>query len=52
MALAVERLALEGGPKAVTVPPGDRWRTITEAEIAAVAETMRSGNVYAPTALF
>jgi perosamine synthetase len=46
------RLALEGGPRAVTLPPGDRWQTISEAEIAAVTETMRSGSVYAPTAQF
>lgn len=46
------RLAIDGGPKAVTVPPGDRWEHISDAETAAVAETLRSQNVYAPTALF
>ena len=52
MVQTAAQLAIEGGPRAVTLPPGDRWQTISEAEIAAVAETMRSGHVYAPTALF
>ena len=47
-----ERLAVDGGPRAVTLPPGDRWQTITEAEITAVTETMRSRSVYAPTDQF
>jgi len=47
-----ERLAIEGGPKTVTVPPGDRWQHISDAEIAAVTETLRSRDVYAPTRLF
>jgi perosamine synthetase len=46
------RLALDGGPQAVTVPPGDRWLTISGAEVEAVSAAMRSGAVYAPTALF
>jgi perosamine synthetase len=48
----LEKLALEGGPKAVTVPPGDRWKAISDDEIAAVTETLRGGNVYDPTDLF
>ena len=31
MAQVATRLALEGGPKTVTVPPGDRWQTISDA---------------------
>jgi perosamine synthetase len=40
-----DRLALEGGPKAVTLPNVDRYPQITEAEIAAVVEVMRSGQI-------
>ncbi len=46
------RLALEGGPKTVTVPPGDRWQAISEEEIVAVEEVLRGRDRYAPTARF
>jgi dTDP-4-amino-4,6-dideoxygalactose transaminase len=46
------RLALEGGPKTVTVPPGDRWQTISDAERAAIEEALRARDLYAPTARF
>ena len=52
MAVAAARLAVEGGPPAVTVPPGDRWPRVTPEEIAAVVETLQGRNVYAPTARF
>jgi perosamine synthetase len=47
-----KRLAIEGGPQSVTVPPGDRWPRVSEEEIAAVGDTLRSQDVYAPTTLF
>src|SRR5262245_38684662 len=52
MVSSAAKLALEGGPRTVTVPPGDRWESISEAEINAVAETLRGGKVYAPTDQF
>jgi perosamine synthetase len=52
MVQTVSRLALEGGPQAVTLPPGDRWQSISDAEVDAVTETLRSGSIYAPTATF
>ena len=30
MAQVATRLALKGGPQTVTVPPGDRWQTISD----------------------
>ena len=50
MAQVATRLALEGGPKTVTVPPGDRWQTISDGEVAAVTEALHSADLYAPTA--
>ncbi len=47
-----QQLALLDGPKTVTVPPGDRWQTISDAERAAVDEALRGRDLYAPTPLF
>src|SRR5687767_10854541 len=47
-----ERLAIDGGPKTVTVGHGDRWESISEAEIEGVVETLRGKNVYGSTDLF
>lgn len=52
MVQTAERLAIEGGEKTVTLEPGDRWQTISDAEVEAVVAAMRAGNVYAPTPLF
>ena len=46
------RLALEGGPKTVTLPPGDRWQVISDAEVDAVVQALRAGDAYAPTEAF
>jgi dTDP-4-amino-4,6-dideoxygalactose transaminase len=40
-----DRLALEGGPRAITVPHVDHYPQITEAEIAAVVDVMRRGRI-------
>jgi dTDP-4-amino-4,6-dideoxygalactose transaminase len=40
-----ERLALEGGPRTITVPHVDHYPQITEEEIAAVVDTMRKGQI-------
>jgi len=40
-----DRLALEGGPRAVTVRHVDHYPQITEAEIAAVVAVMRAGQI-------
>ena len=50
VAQVATRLALEGGPKTVTVPPGDRWQTISDGEVAAVTEALHGADLYAPTA--
>jgi dTDP-4-amino-4,6-dideoxygalactose transaminase len=50
MAQTRERLALDGGPRAVTMTPDDRWQVISDAEVAAVEAALRSRDVYAPTA--
>ena len=42
---SAERLALEGGPKAVTLPNVDHYPQITEAEISAVVDVMRQGQI-------
>jgi dTDP-4-amino-4,6-dideoxygalactose transaminase len=52
MVQTAERLALEGGAKTVTVPPGDRWQRISDAEVEAVVAAMRGPNVYAATPQF
>jgi perosamine synthetase len=44
------RLALEGGPRAVTAKPADRWQRYSDEEVAAVAAALRDADVYAPTA--
>jgi len=42
VAISIEEpLALEGGPKSVTLPFQDRWDVVSDAEIAAVAELMQ-----------
>jgi dTDP-4-amino-4,6-dideoxygalactose transaminase len=40
-----DRLALEGGPRAVTAPNVDHYPQLTEAEIAAVVDCMRKGAI-------
>ena len=40
-----DRLALEGGPRAVTVANVDHYPQLTEAEIAAVVDCMRKGAI-------
>jgi len=40
-----DRLALEGGPRAITVAHVDHYPQITEEEIAAVVDTMRKGQI-------
>ncbi|HUT75543.1 MAG TPA: DegT/DnrJ/EryC1/StrS family aminotransferase [Armatimonadota bacterium] len=40
-----DRLALEGGPPAITVPYVDHYPQITEEEIAAVMDTLRKGQI-------
>src|ERR1700730_14851549 len=37
-----ERLAFEGGPRAVTSPFQDRWEAVGDDEISAVSELMRA----------
>ena len=40
-----DRLALEGGPRAITVPHVDQYPQITEEEIAAVVDVTRKGQI-------
>lgn len=46
------RLAIDGGPRAVEPGLGERYRNISEAEIEAVVELLRSGNPYTAIAAF
>ena len=37
---AASRLAIDGGPRAVTVPAGDRWESVTELERSYVSAAL------------